>query len=359
MANPTYGIEKLAPPPTQYSQQFEADQAGKINRVLSRLSSTIFSNAGVPGPQGEPGATGPQGPPGPSTGVPGPPGPAGSPGATGATGPAGPAGPQVGALYGGFGPPVDSIGLNTDFYIDLNALILYGPKNVSWFTSPITQLSDEDIFTSTDYPDLPHQYDNSNDLALIVSQDTTQKYNDNDIQSLINSQNANQIYNDNDIQSLIASTPIVKDFTNDLNDIRAQLNSLDIQTNSYSQLQGTQTKAQLPSDIVYNDQANTFGAFAQTFGASIVAVGPVQQGPASVANTSNYILTNSANNTSTTSLNPGLLVYGSPSTTVYGIDLGYNSTILKYRTRIFCGAGADIAFAIDSSIPTGQSSFSE
>ena len=284
MANPTFGIEKLGPPPAQYDQQFQADQAGKINRVLSRISATVFTNSGTPGPEGPTGPIGPQGPPGPSTGIPGPPGPTGSTGATGATGPQGIPGPQQGALLGGYGPPVDTQGVDTDWYFDLNTDILYGPKLTSWSTSPQTPLNPSDIFNIEEYTDTSVRYDNTDDLSLIYSQPTP------------------QIYNDTDIQRLIAYIPTIKDFTSDLNDIKAQLISSDIQVNNFSQLQGTIPSSALTSNIVtsvvndtnvtgsissntltlgwtgtlaktralsttvYTDQSNTFGAFTQQFG---------------------------------------------------------------------------------------------
>lgn len=232
ISNPQ-GIEKLIVNP---SPQSVIDNAGKQNRINARLLSAISNITGVSGPQGIPGPQGPQGIPGSSTGIPGPQGPAGSPGSTGATGSQGIPGPQQGALLGGYGPPADSQGVDTDWYFDLNSYILYGPKLASWHTSPQTSLNQADIYSVEEYTDVPIRYDNSDDLALIVSQDTTQKY------------------NDNDIQALIASAPIVKDFTNDLNDIRAQINSLDIQTNSFTQLQGTVTSSQLPSNITISGQ---------------------------------------------------------------------------------------------------------
>ncbi len=248
-------IEILRIPSGNYNVILDADNFGKQNRINRRLLDAIAGTTGTPGPVGPAGAIGPQGPAGISTGIVGPIGPAGVAGPSGATGPAG---PQTGALFGGFGPPFDSTGSNGDFYINISSLILYGPRLVSWFTSPMTHLSDEDIFTTTDYPDLPQQYNDSNALSLISSQDTIQRFDDSGLQSLIASQYAPQIYNDNDVRSLIESIPTFKDLTNDLNDIQAQINSLDIQTNSFLQLQGTATSTQLPSDVAYTDKTNAF-----------------------------------------------------------------------------------------------------
>jgi Collagen triple helix repeat (20 copies) len=83
--------------------------------------------------KGPTGATGPAGPAGPA----GPPGVQGDKGDTGAQGPsghdgapgpAGPAGTDGQTVLNGTGAPDNSIGSNGDFYIDIAASVLYGPK---------------------------------------------------------------------------------------------------------------------------------------------------------------------------------------------------------------------------------------
>ena len=269
-----------------YDKAILNDDIGKVNRMFRNLI-TVLSN--IQTTPGAPGATGPVGPPGPSTGIPGPPGPPGIPGSIGPQGPPG-IGPDLGGdLFGGFGPPSDLIGSNGDFYIDLNSLILYGPKNISWFSSPITHLSDEDILTTSEYQDIVNQYDNSDDLKRIVYQDINQVYNDKDVLDLISYGDVWQVQQQtipvpmdpvikdytnelNDIRAQIAGLDASKDFSQDINDLRSLFSSLDVPVNSYSQIQGTQTKTQLPGDIVYNDQSNTFSSsFVQTFNGTIIA----------------------------------------------------------------------------------------
>ena len=244
-----------------YDQNILNDDIGKVNRMFRNLITVLSNIQTTPGATG---ATGPQGIPGSSTGIPGPPGPQGN---AGAVGPAGPPGPSstIGLLFGGFGPPTDLIGGNGDFYIDLNSLILYGPKNISWFSSPITHLSDEDILTTSGYQDITNQYDNSDDLKRISYQDTNQVYNDKDVLDLISYSDVWQVPQ----QSVpVPMDPIIKDYTNELNDIRAQIAGLDAPINNYAQLQGTAIASQLPIDLAYTDVSNTFTAAGQIFTSS-------------------------------------------------------------------------------------------
>lgn len=80
---------------------------------------------GVTGAQGPPGATGPQGPIGPT-------GDRGLPGMTGPQGFPGDSGPGGRTILHGYGPPDTSLGEDEDFYIDLLARQLYGPKATLW-----------------------------------------------------------------------------------------------------------------------------------------------------------------------------------------------------------------------------------
>ncbi|HRI13659.1 MAG TPA: hypothetical protein PLX89_11720, partial [Verrucomicrobiota bacterium] len=86
---------------------------------------------GPQGPAGPPGATGAQGPVGPQgpAGSPGPPGPAGGVGPQGPAGPAGADGAPGKTLLNGSGAPVDTFGVDGDFYLDTAASQIYGPKS--------------------------------------------------------------------------------------------------------------------------------------------------------------------------------------------------------------------------------------
>lgn len=86
------------------------------------LIAMIFASCGKDG------ATGPQG----ATGATGP---TGTTGAVGATGPTGPAGANGSVIYSGNGAPSTSVGTTGDFYLDLTAGMLYGPKTAGgWGT---------------------------------------------------------------------------------------------------------------------------------------------------------------------------------------------------------------------------------
>jgi hypothetical protein len=87
----------------------------------------------------------------------------------------------------------------------------------------------------------------------------------------------------------------------------------------------------------------------------------IQSGQAAVTG---YLFTNSTNLQSTTNLNPGVMIFGSPSggpSNYYGLDLGYNAATSKFRTRLFSTNGQDISFAFTpaASQPTLQSDFTE
>ena len=89
---------------------------------------------GAPGKQGEPGAPGKQGEPGPK-GEPGAPGKQGEPGAPGASG------KPIGGLYSGNGKPLDKIGQQGDFYIDMTEKRLYGPKTSDGWSDQFISLA--------------------------------------------------------------------------------------------------------------------------------------------------------------------------------------------------------------------------
>jgi len=71
-------------------------------------------------------------------------------------------------------------------------------------------------------------------------------------------------------------------------------------------------------------------------------------------------LVNSDNVANTSTLNPAITIYNSDGYR-YGMDLGYNATSLRFRTRIFCPStgGGDIALSTSIQNPTGQSSFTD
>ena len=76
----------------------------------------------------------------------------------------------------------------------------------------------------------------------------------------------------------------------------------------------------------------------------------------------NYFRTNHSQKSSTTTLNPGILVYGNGTQSAnsnYGMDLGYDSVTAKYRTRIFTSPTQDISFGKLISPATAQSNFTE
>ncbi|HEY4155393.1 MAG TPA: hypothetical protein VGM24_08190 [Puia sp.] len=77
------------------------------------------------------GNTGPQGPAGTA-------GAAGADGAAGAAGVAGADGLAGNTLLNGDGAPADDLGKNGDFYLDITAKALYGPKTASGWGSPVS-----------------------------------------------------------------------------------------------------------------------------------------------------------------------------------------------------------------------------
>ena len=89
---------------------------------------------GEPGAKGEPGAPGRQGEPG-AKGEPGAPGKQGEPGAPGASG------KPIGGLYSGNGKPLDKIGQQGDFYIDMTEKRLYGPKTSDGWSDQFISLA--------------------------------------------------------------------------------------------------------------------------------------------------------------------------------------------------------------------------
>ena len=95
---------------------------------------------GDPGPKGDPGAPGKQGEPGPK-GEPGTSGRQGEPGAKGEPGAPGASGKPIGGLYSGNGKPLDKIGQQGDFYIDMTEKRLYGPKTSDGWSDQFISLA--------------------------------------------------------------------------------------------------------------------------------------------------------------------------------------------------------------------------
>ena len=95
---------------------------------------------GEPGPKGDPGTPGRQGDPGPK-GDPGTPGRQGEPGAKGEPGAPGASGKPIGGLYSGNGKPLDKIGQQGDFYIDMTEKRLYGPKTSNGWSDQFISLA--------------------------------------------------------------------------------------------------------------------------------------------------------------------------------------------------------------------------
>lgn len=94
--------------------------------VYTRASGAWTLQFNIRGPQGQ-------------IGSPGSPGAAGAKGDTGAPGAMGPAGASGGGLLSGHGAPASSLGVATNFYLDLTADVLYGPKtsDTVWPTTTI------------------------------------------------------------------------------------------------------------------------------------------------------------------------------------------------------------------------------
>ena len=100
------------------------------------------------------------------------------------------------------------------------------------------------------------------------------------------------------------------------------------------------------------------GAQASAQSSSTVDVpGPIIQRPGPTAGTPGYLQVNGNNSSDRNLLNGGMLIYGSEPF-FWGTDLGYNTSVSRYRTRIFAHPVGDIAFSFTSS-PTAQSSFND
>jgi hypothetical protein len=102
--------------------------------------------AGIQGPIGLTGLTGPQGVAGVNgtngaQGVQGIPGAVGPTGATGANGTNGTNGTNGKTVLNGTGVPLNSLGSDEDFYLDLSTYIIYGPKTAGIWPIPGAQLS--------------------------------------------------------------------------------------------------------------------------------------------------------------------------------------------------------------------------
>ena len=105
-----------------------------------RFDYESTAGGGATGPTGPTGPIGPQGPTGATgaigaTGATGATGPGGT-GAAGATGATGPTGANGKTILSGPGVPAPAVGTDGDYYYDVNADRLYGPKTLgAWNTS--------------------------------------------------------------------------------------------------------------------------------------------------------------------------------------------------------------------------------
>ena len=104
---------------------------------------------GIPGQKGDPGERGERGERGLKgergkqgfKGEPGPKGEPGAPGKQGEPGAPGASGKPIGGLYSGNGKPLDKIGQQGDFYIDMTEKRLYGPKTSDGWSDQFISLA--------------------------------------------------------------------------------------------------------------------------------------------------------------------------------------------------------------------------
>jgi hypothetical protein len=108
--------------------------------------------------------------------------------------------------------------------------------------------------------------------------------------------------------------------------------------------------AAAPNNLTVNGTLTTNGTSGQTGGTVT-----------STSGFSTYMLTNSANASQSTNLAPGVLVYGDRWFD-YGMDIGYNPSVGRFRTRIFSPLAADVALSYineSGTIPTNQSQLTD
>jgi hypothetical protein len=93
-------------------------------------------------------------------------------------------------------------------------------------------------------------------------------------------------------------------------------------------------------------------------GGNINAGGTINQWSGLSSSMSSYANFNANNNSSATSFIGGVLVYGS-SGYYYGMDLGYNSSTSRSRTRLFANNTSDVAFSFSGTNPSSQSALTD
>ena len=111
---------------------------------------------------------------------------------------------------------------------------------------------------------------------------------------------------------------------------------------------------------VFNISGSSVGVGTTSPGSALEVAGTIYQD--AEAGIDNYFRTNHSQRSSQVVLNPGILVYGNgtqSSNSNYGMDLGYDSDLVKYRTRIFTSPTQDISFGKLIAPATSQSDFTE
>jgi len=93
-------------------------------------------------------------------------------------------------------------------------------------------------------------------------------------------------------------------------------------------------------------------------GGNINAGGTINQWSGFSSSMSSYANFNANNNSNASSFIGGVLVYGG-SGYYYGMDLGYNSSTFRYRTRLFANNTSDVAFSFCGLNPSSQSALTD
>ena len=153
----------------------------------------------------------------------------------------------------------------------------------------------------------------------------------------------------------LSSTP-PQSATNFLPSVRFSMNEL-IGTTNFNILTRNPGVTGTMASRIFIDAAGNIGIGTTTPSVRLDVNGTIRQFSTAAGNYSGYLNVNGYTQSSTTLLNPGLLLFSS-STFNYGFDLGYLGT--TYRARMFAPNTADISFAFaPTSGSTLQSGFTE